>query len=190
MKSLSKTDIEFLLISCCNAVIKIYQIKNIQDDSYIEEFVREEFPTDDRVNISEMLKWSKKSESVASFFSLIHQESEREVKSLLSHKIYLKLDKNSNETASAHHYYKQEEFMMETQKLFRFSEEENELDMKNFDINPFPSWIYGIRFQDIKQFIEYSSSYNDEFIFYFIGKAAILYNIRSHRQTHYLGHQY
>jgi hypothetical protein len=52
LKSLSKTDIEFLLISCCSAVSKVCLIKNLQDDNFVEEFVREEFPTEDRVNIS------------------------------------------------------------------------------------------------------------------------------------------
>ena len=189
LKSLSKTDIEFLLISACNAVAKVYQLKN-QDDNYVEEFVREEFPTDDRVNISEMLKWAKKSESVAAFFALLHQASEREVRSLLSHKIYLRLDRGSGEAASAHHYAKQEEFMLDTQKLFRPAEEEGELDMKGCDINPSPAWIYGIRFQDVKQFIEYSCSYGDELLFYFVGKAAVVYNVRSQRQSHYLGHQH
>lgn len=189
LKSLSKTDIEFLLISCCNAVIKIYQIKNIQDDTYIEEFVREEFPTDDRVNISEMLKWARKSESVATFFALIHQDCPREISSLLSSKVYLTLDNSTTQTPSAHHYAKQEEFMLETQKLFRF-EEEGELEMKGFDINPSPSWIYGIRFEDVKQFMDYSCSYGEELIFYFIGKAAIIYNVRSQKQSHYLGHQH
>jgi hypothetical protein len=68
LKSLSRTDIEFLFLSCCNAVVKVFGVKPPQDDSFIEEFVREEFPTDERVNISEMHKWARRSEAVSRFF--------------------------------------------------------------------------------------------------------------------------
>jgi hypothetical protein len=35
LKSLSKTDIEFMLISACSAVSKAYLRKNLQDDGFI-----------------------------------------------------------------------------------------------------------------------------------------------------------
>lgn len=73
LKSLAKTDIEFLFISCCTAVQKIYQIKGISDDGFVEDFVKDEFPSEERVNISEMLKWARKSEAVAHFFGLLKQ---------------------------------------------------------------------------------------------------------------------
>lgn len=86
----------------------------MQDDNYIEEFVREEFPTEERVNISEMLKWAQKSEAVATFFRLIHQEVERDPDSVLAEKIYLRLERPKSDLhfASTYHYIKQEQFML------------------------------------------------------------------------------
>jgi hypothetical protein len=139
-----------------------------------------------------MLKWARKAPTVALFFTLIHQEPPPERQSILAEKIYLKLEKpkSAQHAASAYHYGKQEQFMLETQKLFRFADEESELDMKNYDINPSPSWIYGIRYRDVRQFVDYLSSREEELIFYYIGKVAIIFSVRSHRQRHYLGHQY
>ena len=84
--------------------------------------MREEFPSEDRVNISEILKWAMRSETVAAFFELLRQEVEREDRSTLAQKVYLKLrkPKNKGHLASSYHYIKQEQFMQETQKLFRF----------------------------------------------------------------------
>jgi hypothetical protein len=191
LKSLSKTDIEFLFISCCTAVLKICQMKGLQDDSYVEEFVREEFPTEERVNISEMLKWARKSDTVAAFFGLLKQEVEREQKSTLAQMVHLKLEKPRSEAnlPSSYHYIKQEQFMLETQKLFRFPDDENELDMKNYDINPSPAWVYGIRYRDVRQFMEYCSEGGEELLIYFVGKVVVIYNVRSRKQRHYLGHQ-
>lgn len=62
--------------------------------------------------------------------------------------------------------------------------------MKSYDINPSPAWIYGIRYRDVRQFMEYSSYKNEEVVIYFIGKTIIIYNVRSRKQTHYLGHQH
>jgi hypothetical protein len=92
LKSLSKTDIEFLFISSCTAILKIYQMKGLQEDNYVEEFVREEFTSEERVNISEMLKWARKSETVANFFLLLGQEVQREEKTTLAQKVHIKLD--------------------------------------------------------------------------------------------------
>jgi len=49
-------------------------------------------------------------------------------------------------------------------------------------------WVYGIRFRDVKQFIEYVSISSEELLLYFVGKVAIIYNIKSQRQKHYTGH--
>ncbi len=157
MKSLAKTDIEFLFISCCTAVQKIYQIKGISDDGFVEDFVKDEFPSEERVNISEMLKWARKSEAVAHFFTLLKQQLQTEQTSTLAHMVHLKLEKPRAETQvpSAYHYNRQEQFMLETQRLFRFPDDEGELSLKNYDINPSPAWVYGIRFKDVRQFMEY-----------------------------------
>lgn len=68
------------------------------------------------------------------------------------------MDKPRAETQlpSAYHYGKQEQFMLDTQRLFRFPEEEGELSLKSQDITPSPSWVYGIRYRDVRQFVEYS----------------------------------
>jgi WD40 repeat protein len=50
------------------------------------------------------------------------------------------------------------------------------------------SWVYGIRFRDVKQFIEYISTSSEELLLYFVGKVAVIYNIKSQRQKHYTGH--
>lgn len=189
LKSLSKTDIEFLLVSCCNAVAKVYQLKSLPEDAFIEEFVREEFPSDERVNISEMLRWARRSDSVAAFFALLRQPRPPPPASLLSSKVFLALEARAPPPPSAHHCARQEEFMLETQRLFREAEEEG-LELRGVDISPAPAWVYGIRFEDVKQFMDYSCSEGEERLFYFVGKAAVIYSVRSQRQRHYLGHQH
>lgn len=62
--------------------------------------------------------------------------------------------------------------------------------MKNYDINPSAKWVYGIRYQDVKQFIEYVKDGDRELVIYFIGKVAVIYNTHSHQQNHYLAHRH
>lgn len=58
MNSLSKTDLEFLFISCCAACNKIMGIKSKLKQDEIMLLVNSLFPDKKRVNINEMLKWA------------------------------------------------------------------------------------------------------------------------------------
>jgi hypothetical protein len=129
----------------------------VSDDGFVEDFVKDEFPSEERVNISEMLKWASKSETVAHLFALLHQQLQPEESSTLAQMVHLRLEKPRAETqvASAYHYGRQEQFMLDTQRLFRFPDEEGELSLKNHDITPSPAWVYGIRYRDVRQFVEY-----------------------------------
>lgn len=104
-----------------------------------------------------MLKWAAASQTVASFFKLIQQQIGREEAGILAGKVHLRLDKPKSDLhiASSYHNIKQEQFMLDTQKLFRVNEEEGELHMRGNDINPSPAWVYGIRYKDVRQFLEY-----------------------------------
>ncbi len=52
------------------------------------------------------------------------------------------------------------------------------------DLNGKPNWIFGIRYKDVRQFIEIVG---DEIV-YFVGKVAIVYNTKSEKQRFYTGH--
>lgn len=82
--------------------------------------------------------------------------------------------------------------MLDTQRLFRFPDEEGELSLKSYDITPSPAWVYGIRYHDVRQFVEYArdEGEGEERLIYFVGKVVVLYSIRSRKQRHYLGHQH
>lgn len=54
-------------------------------------------------------------------------------------------------------------------------------DISDFTLTP--RWIYGVRHNDVKYFVDFVSQ--DELI-YFVGKAVILHNLKSLKQRHYL----
>lgn len=57
-------------MSACNIIAKIYRI--VHEESFIQEFIKEEFQKDERVNISEVLRWASRSVVVEKFFALIN----------------------------------------------------------------------------------------------------------------------
>lgn len=58
-----------MVMSVCNIVAKIYRI--VHEESFIQDFIKEEFQKDERVNISEVLRWACGSTVVEKFFALI-----------------------------------------------------------------------------------------------------------------------
>jgi hypothetical protein len=90
LRSLSRTDIEFLVLSCCSAIAKIFMV--FYEDNFVEEFVKEQFSKDERVNISQMLKWAAHSPDVLAFFALIGHPFPQRNASLLDLKVYMRLE--------------------------------------------------------------------------------------------------
>ena len=60
-----------------------------EDTDAVEEFVREEFSGEERINISQMLKWCRHSERVGNFMELIGQSYKLDCTRLLPKKMYL-----------------------------------------------------------------------------------------------------
>jgi hypothetical protein len=52
LNSLSIIDLEFMMISCCNATFKIYGIDSEVNEEEISDFLSKHFNDDSRVNIS------------------------------------------------------------------------------------------------------------------------------------------
>lgn len=67
----------------------------------------------------------------------------------------------------------------------RGDKEENRSKNGN-DVTLTPQWVYGIRFKDVKYFIEFISEYE---IAYFVGKVVIILNTKSCKQRHYMQHR-
>jgi microtubule-associated protein-like 5 len=60
LNSLSLVDLEFMLISCCNATYKIYGLSDEVNEEDICVFLATHYDDDSRINISQMLKWCYK----------------------------------------------------------------------------------------------------------------------------------
>lgn len=56
----------------------------------------------------------------------------------------------------------------------------------NCDVYAVPQWIYGLRYKDLKYFIDFI---NENEIAYLIGKTVVILNLKSNKQRHYLEHQ-
>jgi hypothetical protein len=52
LNSLSRVDIEFMLIAAQTATLKIYKIKAVINDEDTEQFLIKYFPEESRINIS------------------------------------------------------------------------------------------------------------------------------------------
>ena len=57
LNSLSLVDLEFMLISCCNAIFKILGYRDVINEEEICEFLSNYYNDDSRINISQMLKY-------------------------------------------------------------------------------------------------------------------------------------
>jgi hypothetical protein len=58
-----------MFLSCCTFTHKIYALKSQLNEVWIEEFVRGEFFNGEvKINISEILKWSRQSSIITIFF--------------------------------------------------------------------------------------------------------------------------
>ena len=75
-------------MSCCSGVGKVIGVR-AEDPEAVEEFIREEFSGDDRINLSQMIKWGRHSERVSNFMQLIRQNFTLTPTRLLSNKVYL-----------------------------------------------------------------------------------------------------
>lgn len=68
LNSLSIIDLEFMMISCCNATFKILGLTESEvNEEDITEFLAKNFNDDSRVNISQMLKWCAKTNEIHDF---------------------------------------------------------------------------------------------------------------------------
>jgi hypothetical protein len=85
--SLSITDIEFLVLSCCTATHKILGLKTPINEQIIRDLIAREFVAERRVNISEMMQWASHFHEVRCFFELINRKSPK-VQTLFSQKLY------------------------------------------------------------------------------------------------------
>lgn len=68
LNSLSIIDLEFMMISCCNATFKILGLSESEvNEEDITEFLGKNFNDDSRVNISQMLKWCAKTPEIRDY---------------------------------------------------------------------------------------------------------------------------
>lgn len=68
LNSLSIIDLEFMMISCCNATFKIIGLVESEvNEEDITEFLSKHFNDDSRVNISQMLKWCAKTSEIRDY---------------------------------------------------------------------------------------------------------------------------
>lgn len=66
----------------------------------------------------------------------------------------------------------------------------NKTGNKNTDLSDIlitPSWVYGIRYKDVKYFMQFA---HENEIVYFVGRVIVIFNIKSLQQKHYLQHEH
>lgn len=75
LNSLSLIDLDFLLSSCAKATYKILQINAEVNDEELQEFLNNSFAENQRINISQLLKWCVKTDEIRTYFQLIKKEA-------------------------------------------------------------------------------------------------------------------
>jgi hypothetical protein len=63
-----------MIINCCSATFKIYQINAIISDEDVELFLSSYFYSESSVKLKTLLKWTAREENIREFFRLIRKD--------------------------------------------------------------------------------------------------------------------
>jgi len=74
LSSITPLDIEFMLYSIIQSTFKIYSISSEIIDEEIGSYVKSQFSDENRVDISQLLKWCITSQEINEFFAIIRKE--------------------------------------------------------------------------------------------------------------------
>ena len=74
LNSLSRVDIEFMIIAAQTATLKIYEIKAVTNDEDTEIFLANYFDDENRINISQFLKWCESQDEVQKYCEIIKKD--------------------------------------------------------------------------------------------------------------------
>lgn len=72
--ALSFESLQFMIISCCSATFKIYQINVTISDEDVENFLSNYFYSESSVKLKTLLKWTAREENIREYFAFIKKE--------------------------------------------------------------------------------------------------------------------
>ncbi|CAD8183513.1 unnamed protein product [Paramecium pentaurelia] len=217
LNSLSLIDLDFMLLSCANATFKIMQINNEVNEEEISDFLSNFFSDNQRVNISQFLKWCVKTDEIRQFLQLIKKEApELKVTAQteqLSQKIDVLRQVFSKEFGkklllpdSKRPYFDQrglgsilssKAYHSKIQWISSLAKKVYAPQPQVFqkDVYAKMNWVYGFRGKDVKRPLLYikmqsntDTALNEKMIF-FTACIIIVYYPKINEQRHYLEHE-
>ncbi|KAL4455920.1 hypothetical protein ABPG73_008674 [Tetrahymena malaccensis] len=201
LNSLSIIDLEFMMISCCNATFKMLDISESEvNEEDITEFLGKNFNDDSRVNISQMLKWCAKTPEIREFMLKIKKLPPENKNQKNQHTNNLLLDSERvstfQETKSLGAIINSKKYQQKLDWLSTFSKKLQYLNQSNSKTSQKDAyckinWVYGFRSQNVNHPLEYiapSSSAESERILYFTACIVVIFYPQIKIQRHYIEH--
>ncbi|KAL4497254.1 hypothetical protein ABPG72_011189 [Tetrahymena utriculariae] len=198
-------DLEFMLISCANATLKIVkQNLEIKEDE-INEFLNNYFSDDSKIDTNQLIKWCSKVPEIIKFLTIIEQKSpetkkpyENLIKTIsvehepnsIKRQTYF-FNKSLGDIINNSSYQKKIEWIAEkSKKIFNMNPSDQNYNTK--DVSTKINWVYGFCSEGVKKPLEYLKTPGEkaasEKILYFTACIVVIYFPKLYEQKHYLEH--
>ncbi|KRX11109.1 WD40-repeat-containing domain [Pseudocohnilembus persalinus] len=194
LNSLSIIDIEFMLISCCNATFKIYSMQSDINEENISEFLRQDFKEDERINISQMIQWCAQKQEIIEFCQLIHAKPPEQSQKQIGQQQQFNYNKPVNQVKNLPQIINGKKYQQKLDWLSALSKKLKFLNQSHFstaskDVSIKPKWVYGFRSQGVKKPLAHIKQGQTNKLIYFTANIVVIYYPNLNKQEHYLEHQ-
>ncbi|EGR29518.1 PH domain protein [Ichthyophthirius multifiliis] len=186
LNSLSIIDLEFMMISCCNAAFKMYGVDSEVNEEEISDFLGKHFNDDSRVNISQMLKWCAKVDEINQFMNAIDKQlpesknsKQQQVGNMLFDDKKGRFEvKSLGQIINSKKYQQKIDWLSALSKKLFYLNRSNTNSTSQKDTYCKINWVYGFRSQDVNHPIEYirpNNNQKSERILYFTACIVVIF---------------